>query len=60
VLDLRSSPARQIPPHALADTTSAQADGYEESLSLLDKAQQGENELAGTVPATFRHPRSSV
>jgi anaerobic magnesium-protoporphyrin IX monomethyl ester cyclase len=49
VLDLRSSPARQIPPHALADTTRSQTDGYEESLRLL-----GEADLADGVPATFQ------
>jgi anaerobic magnesium-protoporphyrin IX monomethyl ester cyclase len=48
VLDLRSSPARQIPPHALADTMRPQTDGYEESLQLLDQA-----ELPDTAPATL-------
>jgi radical SAM superfamily enzyme YgiQ (UPF0313 family) len=48
VLDLRAPVARQIPPHALANTTRAQTDGYEESLTLLDEA-----ELAQGAPATF-------
>jgi anaerobic magnesium-protoporphyrin IX monomethyl ester cyclase len=49
VLDLRSpAAARQIPPHALADTTRRQTDGYEESLTLLDEA-----ELAQGASATL-------
>ncbi|HEY5545009.1 MAG TPA: hypothetical protein VIK50_03050 [Gemmatimonadaceae bacterium] len=48
MLDLRAPAARQIPPHALADTARPQTDGYEESLRLLDEA-----EPTDAAPATF-------